>query len=190
MSYKYNCLQQPYCQKPQQNCCPVVLAIAGQGVGGLGAAGARGLPGVGGILGYASYYFVTVPLQAVAANFAFSFPLESAVATGGISRTGLTTDTFTLANAGAYEFSWQMSNEEGPVQIAVRLNGVEMASTRVGKRTGTVQLVNDIILDVPAGSQVQLIVAQFSTNTFTAALQGSANPLSPNTGNFVIKRLS
>lgn len=186
MSYKYNCLQQPYCQKNQQNCCPVVLAIAGQGIGGLGAAGARGPPGVGGILGYASYYFFS-PQGPVAAGSPFSFPFESAVATGGISRVPATTDSFVLANAGTYEFSWQTSDTEGDVQTAIEIDGVVVPSTRVGKRTGTSQLSNTIILDVAAGSVVQLVVAPGSTNSLTSPIQGGTEP---NTGNLVIKQIA
>ena len=140
-----------------------------------------------GILGYASFYFTT-PVATVLIGSPFSFPSQNVTPFGGISRQGGTsTTTFVLSLTGIYEFSWQMTTQEGDVQIAIRLNNVELASSRIGTANVGIQQTNNILLPVTAGSTVQLIVAAGSSSDATPVILGGATST---TGNFVIKRIS
>ena len=175
MSYYPNCYNEDLCCRPPpiQECCnfpqqPNVIVV--------------------GIIGYGSFYFTTPAAQVLVGN-PFSFPLQTVVPSGGIARqSGTSTTTFTLAVAGIYEFSWQMTALEGDVQIAIRLNNVEVAASRIGTAVVGTQQTNTILLPVTANSTVQLIVATGSNSPVTPVIFGSET--STTTGNFVIKRIS
>lgn len=172
MIFYQNCFNDQGCCIQEQQCCdysvkPNVI--------------------IPGILGYGSFYFTT-PVATVTIGNPFSFPSQNVTPFGGISRLGGTsTTTFVLSFTGIYEFSWQMTTQEGDVQIAIRLNNVELASSRIGTGSVGVQQTNNILLPVTAGSNVQLIVAAGSSSPATPVILGGTTST---TGNFVIKRIS
>jgi hypothetical protein len=112
--------------------------------GAVGATGATG-PCGGGALDFADFYALMPPdnIETVAIGGDVSFPENGpAMASSGITRTSLS--TFNLANIGTYQVMFQVSVNE-PGQLVLTLNdgagAVELASTVVGRATGTSQIV-------------------------------------------------
>jgi hypothetical protein len=64
--------------------------------------------------------------------------------------------TFTVTLAGAYQIAWQVSVAE-PGQLQVAVGGVGVASTVVGRATGTNQIVGNTVLQLLAGDVVSII---------------------------------
>ncbi|MGB9184522.1 MAG: hypothetical protein WCB67_10675 [Solirubrobacteraceae bacterium] len=77
---------------------------------------------------------------------AVSFP-QDGPQSGSIIRFSGT--TFELSTVGTYRVSFQVSVNE-PGQLELRLNGLELPYTVVGRATGTSQIVGDSLIDVGA----------------------------------------
>ena len=102
--------------------------------GPTGATGATGASGAGAVE-FADFYALMAPDNAATvANLAdVKFP-NNGPAFGGITR--LTPGTFNLSAIGTYQVMFQVSVDE-PGQLAVALNGSVVASSVVGRATGT-----------------------------------------------------
>jgi hypothetical protein len=108
----------------------------------------------------------------VAPGTAVSFP--NAGPTSGTDIVQSNATTFTLAAAGIYLFTFQVSVTEAG-QLALAQNGVQLAQSVVGRATGTSQIFGTSMVTAAAGDFLQVI------NPFSAP---SALTITPNAGNF------
>ena len=83
----------------------------------------------------------------VAAGGSVQFPQDGPAS--GITRSSASASVFTLPAIGVYEVSWQVSvNEPGQLVLALDsgAGAVELASTVVGRATGTTQIVGHVLI--------------------------------------------
>ena len=114
--------------------------IAGA-AGAAGIPGIPGIPGAPGILDFADFYALmpTDNPAPVPVGSAVAFPRAgSASAAGGI--VPVTSSTFKLSTIGTYLVQFQVSVTEAG-QLMLRLNGGLVATSVVGRATGTSQIV-------------------------------------------------
>jgi hypothetical protein len=106
---------------------------------------------------YALFFALMPPDNAgtVAVGTAVQFPQNGPTSAGSITR--VTASTFNLANVGNYRVTWQVSvDEAGQLQLA--LNGVGVASTVVGRATGTTQIMGSTSITTVAPNAVLSVI--------------------------------
>ncbi len=120
-----------------------------------GPTGPAGIPGAAAVQEYAEFTALMPPDNAatVAVGTAVQFPTNG-VALGGPVRSG--PSTFVVASTGAYRVSFIVSVTE-PGQLVLRVNGVEVPTTVVGRATGTTQIVGDSLVLLLAGDIVEVV---------------------------------
>jgi hypothetical protein len=156
--------------------------------GPTGAAGPQGPPGPAGASGlteFAEFYALMPPDNdgPVAEGAPVEFP-QDGPQSGSITRTGPT--TFNLANIGTYEVSFQASvSEQG--QLALALNGTELAYTVVGRATGTSQIVGDSLVQTTAVNSVLTVENVGNIGLTMTENAGSLN--NPVSASLVIERI-
>lgn len=136
--------------------------------GATGATGATGLIGAAGTNGtnavsdFAEFYALMPGDNAatIATGGDVNFP-QNGPTNGTISR--LSSNQFNLPAIGTYIVSWQVSVDE-PGQLVIALNGVEQASTIVGRATGTSQIVG------------YTLITTTTINTILSVQNPSGNP--------------
>ncbi len=137
-------------------------------------------------LPFADFFALMPPDNAatVAANNAVSFPQDGSNS-GVISRTG--PSTFNLPNIGTYEVSFQVSVNE-PGQLMLRVNGISIANSVVGRATGTSQLTGTSLITTSViNSIVEVINPAGNPTALTITpLAGGTHPVS---AHLVIKQL-
>ena len=107
--------------------------------GSTGAIGAAGATGSNGIMAFADF-FALMPgdnSATVGIGTDVSFPQNGPSSATAITRTS--DSTFNLSSIGTYQVMFQVSVNE-PGQLDLSLNGTDLASTVVGRATGTTQL--------------------------------------------------
>jgi len=115
-------------------------------IGATGPTGATGAQGeVGGVLNYADFYALMPPdnVATVAPGTDVSFPQDGPNSGAGIVRVGA--NSFNLSEIGTYQILFQVGVSEAG-QLQLTLNGAPLASTVVGRATGTSQIVGMSIL--------------------------------------------
>ena len=107
--------------------------------GGTGATGPQGPAGSGGIVAFADFYALMPGDNAttIAVGADLLFPQDGITSGGAIVRTS--PSAFKLSAIGTYQVLFQVSVTE-PGQLILTLNGADLASTVVGRATGTSQL--------------------------------------------------
>jgi hypothetical protein len=118
-----------------------------------GAQGPQGTPGTA--LSFADFYALMPPDNAatVGAGTAVSFPRAGAASGTDIVQSNST--TFTLATAGIYLVTFQVSVTEA-AQLVLTQNGVELAQSVVGRATGTSQIFGTSMVTASAGDILQV----------------------------------
>src|ERR1700722_1930040 len=118
-----------------------------------GAQGPQGTPGT--VLSFADFYALMPPDNAatVGAGTAVSFPNAGAASGTDIVQSNAT--TFTLAAAGIYLVTFQVSVTEVG-QLVLAQNGVQLAQSVVGRATGTSQIVGTSMVTASAGDTLQV----------------------------------
>ncbi|MBA2368517.1 MAG: collagen-like protein [Candidatus Protochlamydia sp.] len=147
-------------------------------VGQPGPAGPIGPSGLGGIIDFADFFALMPPDNAttVAVGGDVDFPQDGPSSGSGlITRSGISIDSFNLAEIGIYQVFFQVSATEAG-QLILTLNGAELPYTVVGRATGTSQIigmalvettVSNSILTVrnPAGNSTALTITPFAGGT-------------------------
>jgi hypothetical protein len=123
-----------------------------------GTNGTNGSNGTNAIVDFAEFIAIMAPDNAatVATGAAVQFPQLGPTSVGS-TITMLTTSTFNIAAIGTYMVNWQVSVNE-PGQLLLKLNAVEVASTVVGRATGTSQLVGSTLITTAAVNTVLSVV--------------------------------
>lgn len=163
-----------------------------------GAAGSQGIQGVPGILGvpgllnFADFYAL-MPLDnplPVAPGFPVEFP-ENGPNNGTITRLG--PSSFSLPTVGSYLVEFQVSVDSAPPpsQLMLSLNGVPIASTVVGRDTGTSQIVGiSIVTTTTANSVLRVINPPNNLHAISIPpWAGSVNHTTPVSAHLVIIRI-
>lgn len=151
--------------------------------GAPGAAGSQGAPGIAGPMGAAgtdlgfAEFFALMPSDNAATvlpDTPVSFPQSGPTdGTGAIVR--VTATTFQLAAIGTYEVSFQVP-VNGPGQLELVVNGVELPYTVTGRATGTTQIVGE--------SLITTTLPNSFLQVWNPALDLLALTISPNAGGF------
>ncbi len=147
-----------------------------QGVAGLGGiAGTAGLPGAPGLPGTPPIldftdFFALMPgdnSATVGGNVAVEFPQDGPTS-GVITRQGgASPSVFVIPVAGTYLVQFQVSVTE-PGQLELRINGVADPNTRVGRDTGTSQIVGlSIVTTVGPNTTLEVINPTGNTPALT-----------------------
>jgi hypothetical protein len=166
---------------------PGVKGDPGQ-AGAPGETGRTGEPGKGGETGppgaparsnYAEFFALMPPDNAVTvpAGAAVQFPQNGPA--HAIPRTGPSTSIFTLPSIGTYRVSFTVSVTEAG-QLALALNGTELAYTVNGRATGTSEIVGEALVENtavnstievvnPAGNSSALTITPFAGGTHAVA---------------------
>lgn len=162
---------------------PVVGGASASGAGSTtaGPQGPTGPPGLAGPVGssdFAEFYALMPPDNPalIAPGTSVSFPQDGPT-NGAITR--MSASTFTLASAGTYQVSFQVSVDEAG-QLELSLNGVALASSLVGRATGTSQLVGDSLVTTTSANETLEVVNPLGNSTALTItpLAGGANPVS------------
>lgn len=165
--------------KDNCNCYRYVVGTPGP-TGPTGPTGATGAQGdAGGVLNFADFYALMPPDNAatVAPGTDVSFPQDGPNSGSGIARIGA--DSFNLADIGTYQVFFQVSVTEAG-QLQLTLNGDALASTVVGRATGTSQIVAMSILTTTTINSVLTVrnPADNSTALTITPLAGGTQPVS------------
>jgi hypothetical protein len=120
----------------------------------------------------------------VAPGAAVEFP-EDGPDSGSITRIGLA--TFNLSSIGTYEVSFQASVTEAG-QLALTLNGTELAYTVVGRATGTSQITGDTLVQTTAVDSV-LTLENPPGESVALSMTPLAGGVDPVSATLVIKRI-
>lgn len=166
----------------------------GPSVGPAGATGATGATGTTtGVLDYAMFYGISGAGGApdytatVAVGAPMPFPeVGPARASSGIVQTNST--TFTLVQPGTYEIDFQAS-VTGSGQLEVTLNGAIVASSVVGRATGTDQIIGSTIVTT-ALANTTLQIVNPAGNASALTITPTAGGTSAVGATLVIKRLA
>ena len=160
-----------------------------------GATGATGAPGAtGGPISYSEFYSIfgtgedpgtPIAIRTVAGSGEVLFHQDGPT-DGVIVRTG--PGMFLLPDAGTYKVFFQGSFNE-PGQLAIVLNGAVVPKTRVGRATGTNQIVGQSIITVPAGSLLEVCNAA-SPAPLTPTPDGGGSGPENLTANLLIERIA
>lgn len=140
--------------------------------GGVGSQGLTGPTGPAGpALNFADF-FALMPgdnSATVAPDSAVLFPQDGPT-NGVITRVGSSFSEFNLPNIGTYKIEFQVSVEEAG-QLELRLNGVPLADTVVGRATGADQIVGVCYVTTEAvNSILEVINAPGNTTALTITL--------------------
>jgi len=162
-----------------------------------GAPGAEGPMGpegpqgpTGGLMAFAYFYALMPPdiSATVAVGAAVDFPQDGPLS-GGIARTG--PNTFALPSIGVYEVFWQVSIVEAGQLILALDSGsgpVEVASTVVGRATGTSQIVNSVLIQTSAPNTI-LTIRNPTGNPVALTVTPLAGGTHPVSATLVIKQI-
>ena len=118
--------------------------------GPIGETGATGPQGpAGGVLNYADFYALMPDDNSatVAPGTDVSFPQDGPNSGSGIARSG--PSSFVLADIGVYQVLFQIGVTEAG-QLALTLDGQDLAYTVAGRATGTSQIVGMAIVETTA----------------------------------------
>ena len=147
--------------------------------GPTGATGATGATGPTTITDYADF-FALMPgdnSATVAIGSPVQFP-QNGPAGSILGVTRLTASTFNLAAIGTYQVYFQVSCNE-PGQLAVHINGAQVADSVVGRATGTSQIVGLSLIRTTTANSVLSIVNDASAAALTITpVAGGTNPVS------------
>jgi hypothetical protein len=116
--------------------------------------GPPGPPGpAGGVLAFADFYALMPPDNAdtVGGGENVDFPRNGPTSMTTITR--LSDSTFNLADVGTYQVLFQVSVDEAG-QLIVALDGVELPDTRVGRATGTTQIVGMALVQTTSPNSI------------------------------------
>lgn len=151
--------------------------IAGA-AGSQGVPGVPGIPGAPGILDFSDFYALMPGDNAatVAADTAVSFPQDGSTS-GAITRLNAT--QFLLPTIGTYLVQFQVSVTEAG-QLMLRLNAAPVASSVVGRATGTSQIVGlSLITTTTANSVLEVINPPGNSPALTITpVAGGTHPVS------------
>jgi hypothetical protein len=112
----------------------------------------------------------------VVSGGAVSFPRAGAASGTDIVQSNAT--TFTLATAGIYLVTFQVSVTEAG-QLVLAQNGVDLAQSVVGRATGTSQIVGTSIVTASAGDSLQVTNPDGEGAAISITpLAGGTNPVS------------
>lgn len=163
----------------RHHCCPRICCKPGpRGANGApGANGATGAPGANGfgfLTTYATFYaFTTTTGSIITQNEEIAFPLNGPA--NSITRNGLSLSEFVLTATGTYEVNWQvLVDEEG--QLALYLNGAMLPQTVVGRRTGSSQIVGDLLISTTIPSSILSVCNPNATPITIVQNDGGAQP--------------
>lgn len=163
--------------------------------GAQGIAGIPGIPGAPGLLEFADFYALVPPDDAamIAPNFAVPFPRDGSSTVGAIARTG--PSTFLLPAIGTYLVNFQVSADGFPAppsQLQLRLNGVPIPNSVVGRATANTQIVGlSYVTTITANSILEVINPPSNTGSIIikpSAGSGAGAP-TPVTAHLVIVRV-
>ena len=144
---------------------PVVGGTSASGGGSAipGPPGPQGPAGPGGTTHYAEFSALMPPDNAatVAPGSPVSFPQDGPT-DGTITR--VDGSSFTLANVGTYQVSFQVSVIE-PGQLELSLDGVALPATVVGRATGTSQLVGESLVTTTTLSETLEVLNPVGNST-------------------------
>jgi hypothetical protein len=142
-------------------------------------AGATGTPGASGLIAFADFYALMPPDNpaTVAPATDVQFPEDGPTSGGAIARANAS--TFNLSAIGTYQVSFQVSVDEAG-QLSLTLNGSALASTVVGRATGTSQIVGTSLVNTTAINSLLTVrnPAGNSTALTITPLAGGANAVS------------
>ena len=141
----------------KHHCCPRICCKQGP----TGITGATGVTGVTGATGASGFGFltrfgnfwatITTTGTTVALDAEVEFP--SSGPTVGIAYNVASSSEFVLPAIGIYEVNWQvLVDEEG--QLALYLNGLLLAQTTVGRRTGSCQIVGSALISTSVANSI------------------------------------
>lgn len=143
-------------------------------------------------IGSFAHFFALMPgdnSATVAVGGAVQFPQSGPGGGGAITRSGGSSPSvFQLAAIGSYEVTWQVSVSEA-AQLMLKLNSVELASTVVGRATGTSQLVGSTIITTTAVNSL-LEVINPSGNSAALTITPVAGGVHPVSATLTIKQLA
>ncbi len=156
--------------------CPRICCKQGPTgtTGSTGPTGATGASGFGFLTRFGNFWAtITTTGTTVAQNAEVAFPNSGP--TVGIAYNGASSSEFVLPAIGIYEINWQvLVDEEG--QLALYLNGLLLAQTTVGRRTGSCQIVGSALIITSAANSIlsirnpgpaPLTIVQNDGGTFT-----------------------
>ena len=155
--------------------------------GEIGPTGPQGIPGTSGVIDYADFYALMPPDNAatVAPGTDVSFPQDGEIIGTDITRA--TSTSFTLTEIGTYQVIFQVSISEAG-QLALTLNGAELAYTVVGRATGTDQIVEMAIVTTTSVNSV-LTVRNPADNAAALTITPLAGGTEPVSAHLVITQL-
>jgi hypothetical protein len=146
--------------------------------GPTGPTGATGATGpAGGLIAFADFFALMPPDNAatVAPATDVSFPQDGPSSFDEISRIG--SSEFVLSAIGTYQVMFNVSVDEAG-QLALRLNGVDLAYTVVGRATGTNQIVGtSLVTTTLSGSRLSVRNVSAGALTITP-VAGGPQPVS------------
>jgi len=161
--------------------------------GAAGAAGIQGIPGIPGapgILDFSDFYATLGTSQTVMPAAAVQFPTTGST-TGTITRTGLS--TFQLPTIGTYLVQFQVSSSipAGAAQLELRLNGVPIPNSVVGRASGGTQLVGMSYVTTTSPNSILEVINPSSqtTNVIVEQNAGGLANANPVTAHLTIIRV-
>ena len=148
--------------------------------------GRRGAAGTPAVVQFAEFFALMPPDNAstVAPGNAVEFPNDGPK-TSSITR--LDDSSFNLSTTGTYRVSFVVSVDEAG-QLALRLNGIELPYTVVGRATGTSQIVGESLVPTTDPNSV-LEVVNPSGNSPALTITPLAGGTHPVSASLVIQQL-
>jgi hypothetical protein len=159
-----------------------------------GATGSQGPQGIQGNVGpagpagssdYADFYALMPGdnLATVVVGNDVQFPRNGPNSATGITRINST--IFNLADVGTYEVHFTVSVDE-PCQLQLRLNGMGLSSTVVGRATGTCQITGNFLIQTYVSNSTLSVMNQGFTSITISQFAGGNTPVS---AHLVIKKM-
>lgn len=150
--------------------------------GAAGAAGIQGIPGIPGapgILGFADFYALQggafTDNAVIAAGSAVNFPRDGSLS-GTITRTG--PSSFNLTTIGTYLVLFQVDITQA-AQLMLRLNSGLVASSVVGRATGSSQITEfALVTTTTSNSVLEVINPPGNTSEAIPPNDGGTQPIS------------
>jgi len=172
-----------------------VAGVAGpagtDGIAGIaGAQGIQGIPGIPGAPGVLDYtdFYALMPTDnpaPIAANGPVSFP-QIGSTTGVITSTG--PSSFNLPTIGTYLVEFQVSADMA-AQLALRLDGLIIANSVVGRATGTSQIVGMSLVTTTTVNSVLEVISTVGGLTITPLAGGTGAMPAPVSAHLTITRI-
>jgi hypothetical protein len=131
----------------------------------------------GGVLAFAEFYALMPGDNAatIAIGSPILFP-QNGPSSGTITR--LSPSEFQLSDIGTYMVSWQVSIDE-PGQLALKLNGVQIPYTVVGRATGTTQITGNSLITTTSQNSTLSVINSGSMMALTVTpIAGGMNSVS------------